>query len=301
MVKHAKIVVVGSINMDLVVSAPRIPLPGETIMGKEFDTIFGGKGANQAVAARRLGAQVDLIGCIGDDAFGQDILTHLSKEGVGVEHIALTQVATGVALITVSDAGENAIVVSPGANSKLTPEHVKNGEERIQEADIVLVQLEIPIEAVEEAILLAKKHGVKVILNPAPARDLPHSILKNIDILTPNETEGRILLTQDANSQLRGEDIIQRLNQKGIDKILLTQGAHGVSYNEGSQVRHVPGYQVKVVDTTAAGDAFNAGLGVALAEGFPFEEAVDFAQKAASLAVTKHGAQPSLPFRSQIN
>jgi ribokinase len=301
MQQSAKVVVVGSINMDLVIRSPRIPLPGETILGRDFKTLPGGKGANQAVAASRLGAQVEMIGCVGDDGFGRELLSILQKEGIGTQHVPLLPLTpTGIAMITVSDQGENTIVISSGANGKVTPEMVRQAEQSIAQADILLVQLEIPLDAVEEAVRLARRHQVTVILNPAPAQPLPKSLLAQVDILTPNETEGKLLVAQKSDIEMNPQEIIQALSNMGPSRILLTHGEDGVYFNDVDAVTHIPAYKVQVVDTTAAGDCFNAGLAVSLAEGSDFKEAIRFAQKAASLSVTRFGAQPSLPFRSEV-
>ncbi|MCF6093789.1 ribokinase [Microaerobacter geothermalis] len=300
--KRPKVAVVGSINMDLVISSPRIPLAGETILGKEFFTIPGGKGANQAVAASRLGAEVAIIGCVGDDIFGKELLDQLNKEKICRNYVSVfPDVSTGVASITVSEQGENCIVVSPGANYKLTPELVRKGEDFIKEADILLVQLEVPLDAVDEAVRIANEHQVKVILNPAPAKELPQSLLEKIDILTPNETEGKLLTTQWVDSNIDVEEIIRSLQKLGVKNVVITQGGEGVSYNDHHEIKHLPAYQVNVVDTTAAGDSFNAALGISLAEGASLTEAIQFAQKVAALTVTQFGAQTSLPYREQVD
>lgn len=287
--------------MDLVVRSPRIPLPGETLSGWDFSTIPGGKGANQAVAASRLGAQVEMIGCVGDDGFGRELLANLQKEGVNTQYVSVqSQTPTGIALITVSDQGENTIVLSSGANGKVTPALVRRAKSAIVEADILLLQLEIPLEAVKESVRMAKRHQVTVILNPAPARSLPESLLKQADIVTPNETEGKLLAGLGADSAMSPVEIIEALTGMGVRQVLLTCGEDDVYFNELGTVGHMPAFRVRAVDTTAAGDCFNSGLAVSLAEGAPFAEAVRFAQKAAALSVTRFGAQPSLPTRIEI-
>lgn len=300
--KQARIAVVGSLNMDLVISAPRIPLPGETIRGTSFATVFGGKGANQAVAAKRLGAEVEMIGAVGSDSFGEQIIDHLKKENVGIGHLArVPETSTGVAMITVSESGENSIALSPGANDDVTPELVRQAEAAIAKADMLLVQLEIPMDAVQAAIELAHKHRVRVILNPAPAAALSASLLEKVDILIPNETEGQLLAFNSLDEEFHAESIIGRIREQGVGTVLITQGGKGVTYDAGEGLRHAPAYPVKAVDTTAAGDSFCAGLAVALAEGASFQEAVDFAQKVGAITVTKFGAQHSLPYREQVN
>ncbi|MCR8634796.1 ribokinase [Paenibacillus radicis (ex Xue et al. 2023)] len=302
MVQKVKIVVIGSLNMDLVVVAPRVALEGETIIGGKFTAMPGGKGANQAVAASRLGAQVHMVGCIGDDGFGRELREHLRVGNINTDYVTtVPDASSGVAMITVSERGENSIVVSPGANDTMTIAHVKQAETIIREADLVLIQLEIPLEVVEEAVAMAKKHQVTVILNPAPARQLSEVLLKQIDILTPNETEGRIIVTGQAEGDIREEAIISFLRNKGVQNVVMTLGGEGVAYSEGGSAGRLKAHTVEVVDTTGAGDSFNAGLGVYLAEGGSLEAAISFAQKVAALSVTKFGAQPSFPYRSQVD
>lgn len=301
MKKNAKIAVIGSINMDLVINAPRIPLSGETLLGRDFSMIPGGKGANQAVAASRFNAEVQMIGCLGEDAFGQSLLHLLQQEGIDTRHVAvLPDVSTGIALITVSDEGGNTILLSSGANARLTPEKVRQAEEAIEEADILLLQLEVPLEAIEEAVLLAKRHDVCIILDPAPARPLPNALLQKVDIITPNETEANILVGREPSDTIDPALIIKSLSAAGVRQTILTAGENGVYYQDAEKVIHSPAYPVQAVDTTAAGDCFNAGLAVMLAEGRPLVEAIQFAQKAAALSVTRFGAQPSLPMRAEV-
>jgi ribokinase len=301
--KKAKIVVVGSINMDLVVRSNKTPVAGETVSGLDFTTIPGGKGANQAVAAARLGAQVEMIGCVGDDAFGQQMLVQLTKEGVGQSQVrVLPHMSTGVALIQVEQGGDNRITIISGANAGLLPEHLELAEAKamIAKADILLVQLEIPLETVIKAIQLAHSAGVKVILNPAPAKSLPPSIWKYVDLVTPNETEAAILTTgrPNAGAALHLMDELRALTQTNI---IITQGAKGVDFNIAGKSGAFPAYRVEVVDTTAAGDSFNAGLAVLWGEGMPLAESISFASKAAALTVTRFGAQTSLPTRDEVN
>lgn len=290
----SRVCVVGSINMDLVVRSERIPIGGETILGGEFRSIPGGKGANQAVAARRLGAEVDMVGCIGDDAFGKELKEGLKREGIGVKFVREVEGSSGVALITVSDEGENSIVVSPGANGLVSIEMVREAKEVIAEADIVLVQLEIPLEAVRETIRIANESGVRVILNPAPARDIGNL---DVFIVTPNETEGRLLVGGSVASPLSIEEIIRGLR---ASYVIVTRGKEGVSFGVNGDIREMEAYPVRVVDSTAAGDAFNGGLAVGIAEGMEIEAAIRFGQKAAGIAVGRFGAQPSLPFRDEV-
>lgn len=290
------IVVVGSINMDLVVRAPRHPAPGETILGSDFHTIPGGKGANQAVAAARLGGQVKMIGRVGDDAFGGVLLDNLRKDGVDTRYVPRTAgVASGVALITVSDAGQNNIVVVPGSNWRLTPEDVRAAEAAFEGAAAVLMQQEIPPETVAEAVSVARKHGVRTILNPSPSRALSPDFLKQVDCLIPNEYE---------LAQLAGVEGIttaaNELKSIGLDCLIVTLGSDGALVLDGDQTYHIESYPVDVVDTTAAGDAFAGGFAVGLAEGKSTVEAATWGNAAGALAVTKMGAQPSLPTRAAL-
>ncbi|SDO49437.1 ribokinase [Paenibacillus sp. yr247] len=297
--KTAKIVVVGSINMDLVVKSEHIPIAGETVTGQEFVMIPGGKGANQAVAAARLGAQVEMVGCVGGDSFGKQMLEQLSNEGVGTSYVITeSQQTTGVALIQVQD-GENRITVVPGANASVTPEHVENAREVFKGADILLVQLEIPQETVMRAVQLAKRHGLKVILNPAPAADLPAEIWPFVDLVTPNETEAAILTAGQAITSDQS-DILNELRSLTKTDVIITQGEKGVSYHINGSSGSFPAYRVHVMDTTAAGDSFNAALAVWHGEGLPLEQSIEFAAKVGALTVSRFGAQTSLPTRQEV-
>ncbi|MCX7992830.1 MAG: ribokinase [Fimbriimonadales bacterium] len=293
---QARIVVVGSANTDLVVSVPALPAPGETVLGGDLQVIPGGKGANQAVAAARLGAEVRFIGRVGNDDFGKQTLMNLQREGIDTRFVAISEDApSGVALIAVSAQGENSIVVAPGANSRLCVADLEQASEAFAGADAVIAQLEVPLETVEYAAQLAKRHGARFILNPAPACALPSSLYAQLDYLIPNETEGR---------QLTGERdeaaIIDALTRKGCPSVILTLGERGVAYLRGDTLRRVPAYAVSVVDTTAAGDAFVAGFTIAVCEGRPLDEAVDFGQRVASLTVARWGAQSALPYRDEV-
>jgi len=295
-----KITVVGSLNMDLVVNTPWIPALGETILGSGFFTAPGGKGANQAVAAARLGGSVAMVGCVGNDIFGQELVKNLTDNGVNIEHVRLLDnTPTGIAMITVKD-GDNFIIVNPGANAGLTPEMIENIEDLIKESYIVIIQLEIPVETVERTICLAKKHGVKVLLNPAPAGNLPEELLQKVDIITPNEKECEFLTGVAVNCVEDAKAALQVLKGRGIPQVLITLGAGGVVYNNGDEVVHKPARCVKAVDSTAAGDAFTGALAVAIAKGKQIGDAVDFASIAGALTVTKSGAQKSLPAKEDV-
>lgn len=290
------IVVVGSINMDLVVRAPRHPQPGETILGTDFQTFPGGKGANQAVSAARLGSKVKMIGRVGTDSFGDSLLATLQQDGVDTEMVLKTEgVASGVALITVSETGQNNIVVVPGANSRLSPTDIQAACSTFEGAAVVLVQLEIPLETVAETVRLARGQGAKVILNPSPAQTLRHELLAQVDYLIPNEYE-LSLLTGIQSLSIAADE----LKSLGIQCLVVTLGADGVLVHEGEESHHIPPHQVKVVDSTAAGDAFAGAFAVALSEGRSALDAATFGNAAGALAVTKAGAQPSLPTRETI-
>ena len=297
----ARITVVGSLNMDLVVRAPRIPRPGETILGGEFHTAPGGKGANQAVAAARLGGHVSMIGRVGSDAFAQSLLDSLAADGV--DHAFVTQdpeAATGVAFIVVDDAGENSIVVASGANMCLSPADVDAAEAVIADADVLLLQLETPLAAVARAAELARAHGATVILNPAPACPLPQELLALIDVLVPNESEAALLTDMPVGNQVEAKAAAVALCELGVGTAILTLGERGALLAQPGGTELLPAFEVTPVDTTAAGDAFVGGFGVALAEGRSLPEAVRWGNAAGALATTKLGAQPSLPTRQMV-
>ncbi len=297
----ARITVVGSLNMDLVVRAPHLPVPGETVIGSDFRTIPGGKGANQAVAAARLGAQVTMIGRVGDDDFGRAQLRNLNELGVDTTHVIVDrEAATGIALITLDASGQNTIVLASGANMRLTREDINAAQDAIVQSDVLVLQLESPLEVVTHAIDMAHAEGVKVILNPAPARPLPNETLAKLDYLIPNESETALLTGIEVADLDSAREATERLHEEGVGTVILTLGARGAFLARAEESVHVPGYNVEVVDTTAAGDAFVGGFAVALAEDRDPIEAVRFANAAGALAVTKLGAQPSLPTRSEV-
>jgi len=296
-----KIVVIGSSNTDMVIRAPAIPRPGETVLGGEFFMAPGGKGANQAVAAARAGGDVHFIARIGDDIFGRQSLDGFIRDGIHVDRLVQDRAApSGVALIIVGPDGENSIAVASGANARLSIEDIGQAKPVITAADIVLMQLESPLEAVREAAGAAASAGAPVILNPAPARALGDDILRHITYLTPNETEAEILT---GITLLKKSDLARAadaLLAKGVRSVLITLGAKGVYVATAEKKEVVPAFKVIPVDTTAAGDAFNGALAVALAEGKSLFEAARFANAAAALATTKMGAQPSLAIRTEI-
>lgn len=291
-----QIVVVGSMNMDLVVRAPRHPQPGETILGTHFQTFPGGKGANQAVAAARLGGQVHMVGRVGEDAFGDSLLATLQRDSVDTQFVLRSaNTASGVALITVSDEGQNNIVVIPGANGQLTGEDIQSAESVFEQAAIVICQLEIPLPAVIEAARLAHQHGAKFLLNPAPAQSLDASLLDQVDFLVPNEQELALLTGMDNTTLAAGA-----LHDLGLNCLIVTLGSEGVLVMEQAQTYHLHPFVVEAVDTTAAGDAFVGAFALALTEGKDVKEAAIWGNAAGALAVTLAGAQPSLPARPEL-
>ncbi len=297
----SRIVVVGSSNTDMILKLARIPRPGETILGGRFATAAGGKGANQAVAAARAGADVAFVARVGNDMFGQQAIEGFKKDGIDVSYVSVDPAEpSGVALIFVAEDGENSIGVAPGANAKLAAANVQEAEPAFAGADALLLQLEIPEEAVAAAVELGVKHNLTTILNPAPARPLPAELLKQITILTPNETETELLAGVEVKDEVGAEQAAGKLIQRGVQTVIVTLGARGalIVTAEGSKL--IGGFEVAAVDATAAGDVFNGALAVALAEGKPLAEAVRFANAAAAISVTRLGAQPSAPSRAEI-
>jgi ribokinase len=295
----ARVAVVGSANMDLVVRSARFPRAGETILGHGFETIPGGKGANQAVAARRLGAAVDLIGRVGADPFGRTLRRNLSREGIGTERLLPDPTQpTGVAVITVDDHGENTIIVVAGANARLTPADIAAAETLIEGADLLLMQLEIPLDAVEAAAQVAGVHGVPVILNAAPARPLPAALLARVNYLVINEVEAGELAGDPAGSP---EQAARALLERGARAVVVTLGAAGaLLIDRAGGCVAAPAFPVVAVDTTAAGDAVEGAFAVALASGLAPDQAVRWGNAAGTLAVTRAGAQPSLPTGEEV-
>jgi ribokinase len=297
----ARVTVVGSLNVDMIVRAPRIPAPGETIMGSEFHTVPGGKGANQAVAASRLGAQVAMVGRVGGDAHADLLMKSLASDGVDHAFVLRDEEApTGVALIVLDRAGQNSIVVAPGANGRLSPADVERAEAAIGGADVLLLQLESPVEAVLQAAKVARGEGVTVILNPAPARPLAEALLSLVDVLVPNQSEAALLAEMQVEN-LAEAQVAGRVLQRSIaGSVVVTLGEQGALLVQDAGAEVVSAYEVEAVDTTAAGDAFVAGLAVALAEGKALIEAVRCGNAAGALAVTRLGAQTSLPRRADV-
>lgn len=299
--KDKPIVVVGSLNMDLVMRTPRVPVGGETLNGHEFSTLPGGKGANQAVACARLGGKVGMIGQVGTDGFGNTLRDGLSIDGIDVSGVKQTSsVGTGVAMILVEDIGQNRIVLASGANGTLSLADIDAQSAAIEGAAILVVQLEVPMPVVQHAIAIAHAAGVPVLLNPAPAAPLPEGIWPQIDIMVPNESEASLLAgisVIDASSAFAAAQIFR---QRGVKCVLVTLGEQGVAIVDDAGERHIPAQVVKAVDTTAAGDTFIGGLTAGLVEGMNLNEAVALGQKASAVCVTRRGAQPSIPFRHEI-
>lgn len=301
--EKSRILVVGSANTDMVISAEHFPLPGETMMGHGFMTNHGGKGANQAVAAARLEGNTAFIGKVGDDQFGHSTIEMMKGEGIDVSGLTVTsEQASGVALITTVPSGENSIIVDSGANGLLKPEDITNAEKLFEDAGIVLMQLETPIDTLTEAAAMAKKHGAYVVLNPAPApkEPLPVELLKNVDLLIPNETEAAYI----SGVNIAGdEDLPAAMNEiqkLGVKDVIITVGSRGVCARIDGEMVTVPAFKVKAIDTTAAGDTFCGALCVALSNGKPLVEAIRFGCKASSISVTRRGAQMSMPRLEEI-
>ena len=298
---HSSIVVIGSSNTDMVIKADHLPLPGETVLGGTFLLNPGGKGANQAVAAARLDGRVCFITKTGNDAFGKENIALFQQEGIDTGYAMVDELLpSGLALITVDKKGENCIVVASGANASLLPADLLPAREKIVSASVLVLQLEIPLEAVEHAAALAAGAGVRVILNPAPARALPDSLLQHISILTPNETEAELLTGIAIHDISSAEQAAKLLHQKGVATVLVTLGDKGALLVTADTVTHIPSFKVQAVDTTAAGDVFNGALAVAVAQNVPLPDAVLFATKAAAISVTRMGAQSSAPYLKEV-
>ncbi len=295
------IVVVGSLNMDLVMRTPRVPVGGETLTGHEFSTLPGGKGANQAVACARLGSRVRMIGQVGDDGFGKTLRDGLAADGIDVSGVRTSSVAgTGVAMILVEDIGQNRIVLAAGANGALTAADIDAQASVIEGAALLVVQLEVPLPVVQQAIAIAHAAGVAVLLNPGPAAPLPEAIWPQIDILVPNESEAALLAGIPVSDAASAGAAAQIFRQRGVGCVLVTLGAQGVAVIDAAGERHLPAQVVKAVDTTAAGDTFIGGLAAGLVEGMSVDAAAALGQSASALCVTRHGAQPSIPYRREI-
>lgn len=299
--KRLRILVIGSFMMDLVVRAPRAPREGETIIGSSFNRFPGGKGANQAVAAARLGAAVTMAGKLGEDVFGEQMLAALQKEGVCTKHILRDpETSTGIGSIVLDDQGRNRIVVVPGANLKYDLADLAALEPEIAGHDLIMLQLEMTLEVVTAAAKLGQRYGVPVVLDPAPAQALPEELLQAVACLTPNETEAQLLTgisVTDVDSARKAADL---LLEKGPQAVIITMGEKGALLATGERTVHIPGFPVQTVDTVAAGDAFSGALATRIAHGVSLEEAVQYANAVGALAVTRPGAIPSLPTAEEV-
>jgi ribokinase len=295
------IIVIGSSNTDMVIKSAHLPAAGETILGGTFFMNAGGKGANQAVAAARLGANVSFIAKVGKDIFGKQAIRLFKKEGIDTSSILKDRsLPSGVALITVDDKAENCIVVASGANANLSSRNLKKLKEKIESASILLMQLETPVETISYAAAVAFEKNIKVVLNPAPACALPDALLQHVSIITPNEKEAEMLTGIPVSDISSAEQAAQVLYNKGINTVIITMGAKGALLFHENKFLLIESPKVKAIDTTAAGDVFNGALAVAIAEGKEMGEAVRFACSAASVSVTRLGAQASAPYKNEI-
>lgn len=298
----ARITIVGSLNMDLVIRSPRIPQPGETIIGSEFQTIPGGKGANQAVAAARLGGQVSMVGRVGEDSFADALLENLASAEIDATFIQRDrQAASGVALIVVDDHGENIIVVASGANMRMTEKDVEAAEAAIADSDVLLLQLEVPLPVVKRAAQIAQSHNVTVVLNPAPARELPPDLLASVDVLVPNESESAMLTGFPVGSQSELEKAASKILNSGVRSVVITLGKRGAFLASADYKSKIfEAFSIQAVDTTAAGDAFVAGLAVNYGAGKTLPDAIRWGNAAGAMAALRFGAQTSLPKRIEV-
>ena len=295
-------VVVGSVNMDLVVRCQRLPREGETVFGHDFRMIPGGKGANQAVAAARLGADTHMVGRVGQDAFGEQLLANLRRENIDVAHFRVDKAApTGVALIDIVASGNNSIVVAPGANMAIALEDMEGLRALLPGADVLIVQFEAPLPVVGRALELAREYGVTSVLDAGPAVECPNEILGLADVVSPNETEAEALTGVPVVDAASAERAAKGLLEKGVSSAVLKLGEQGALVATADRIEHVPGYRVSAVDTTAAGDAFTAALAVRLAEGAALLEATRYANAAGACACTKVGAQPAMPTSAEVS
>lgn len=296
-----KLIVLGSVNADHVVQVPQFARPGETISAAGYQVIPGGKGANQAVAAARLGADIGFIACVGDDDFGQRMINEYQTLGMNTEAIMIADnMATGVAMIQVTDAGENSICIAAAANNMLTVEKLAAHHHLIAAADMLLMQLETPLATITKAAEIAKQHKTKVILNPAPATALPEALLANVDLITPNETEAELLTGIKVTDLTSAAQAANVLHAKGISQVMITLGSEGVWLSEQGQGQQIKGFKVDAIDTTAAGDTFNGALLTGLQNDLALTDAIRFAHAAAAISVTRFGAQTSIPTLAEV-
>jgi ribokinase len=296
------ILIVGSLNVDLVAFVDRLPMAGETRAAHRFSTLAGGKGANQACAVGRLGGRGRMVGAVGHDTFGNLLLTTLGEAGVETQHVRrIENVATGVAMIHVAESGENHIVIAAGANGLLTPADVERAFDSIEEG-ILLLQLEVPLPTVVAAAKLAKSRGMTVLLDPAPVQALPPELLACVDVLTPNETEAIALVGRNRplDSLEDVQEVARQLKNLGVSQVIVKLGGRGAWVEDAGGGRHHAAPRVTPVDTTAAGDTFNGAVGVRLAEGESIDKAIEWANRAAAISVTREGAQSSIPTREEV-
>jgi ribokinase len=301
MMSRPRIVVVGSINMDLVCEASVLPRPGETVMGQNFSEIPGGKGANQAVASARMGADVSMVGRVGDDAFGKTLSRTLVAEGIRIDHVQITHgCSSGLAMIGVESSGQNAITVISGANGRVTADDVELAEELFRNADVVLLQFEIPLPAILKAIELARRHKVFIILDPAPVlKHLPDDVF-HVDVLCPNETEAEAITGLSVRNKVEALSAAQRIRDLGVPWTIITMGSSGAVSLDGLGCEQLESFPVAAVDSTGAGDTFAAGLAIAVASGLKSTEAVRFASAAAAISTVGRGAQSAMPTRNAV-
>ncbi len=297
-----KLVVLGSVNADHVLQVPSFPRPGETLHGRNYQVIPGGKGANQAVAAARLGGDTAFIACVGDDSFGVNIRSSFQQDGIEINAVSIeSNTPTGIAMIQVADSGENSICISAEANALLTASKVEPHGKAIEKADYLLMQLETPLEGIEYAAKLAKEAKTNVILNPAPARALSDSLLACVDVITPNETEAEVLTGITVSDDSSAQEAAQALHHKGIEIVMITLGSQGVWLSVNGRGERIAGFSVEALDTTAAGDTFNGAFVTGLMSGKSLEDAIVFAHAAAAISVTRFGAQTSIPSLNEVN
>lgn len=295
------IIVAGGVNMDLVARANRMPKEGETLIGSDFTMVPGGKGANQAVAAARLGSNTHFVGRVGGDVFGGRLRENLGSCGVNTDHVLADEGPSGIAMIIVDETGQNSIVVVLGANGKCRPDDLHRARELFSAADFLLVQLEIPLETVDAALDMARAAGVRSVLDAGPPRKLPLELIRKADVVSPNETETAALTGMEVTDPATAREAAKKLLDDGVETVVLKLGEQGSFVATRDLEEHVPAYRVDAVDTTAAGDAFTAALAVAMADGDDLVGAARFANAAGAVAVTRFGAQPSMPTRDEVS
>jgi ribokinase len=296
-----KILVFGSINMDLTTYSEKLPQPGETLHGTSYITVPGGKGLNQAVACTRMGAELAMVGRVGDDSFGKEVLDLIAKENIDISQITIDKEAgTGLATINVDKNAENVIIVIPGANHTLDSSDVDRAEKLLGDTDILMLQLEVSLKPTYEIARIAKDKGVKVVFDPAPARSIPENVFGLVDFITPNEIETEQLVGIKPTSPDEAAIAASKLREKGADCVIIKLGAQGAYYDLGKEKGFIPAFSVDAIDTVAAGDAFNAGLAVAIAEGKDIPEAVRWGAAAGAIATTRKGALPAMPYREEL-